>query len=577
MGERAGLVAKAPEVKQSNSNSRVRRTERLQSMDTPVDRIMFLQRTAGNQAVQRLIKSGALQAKLRIGQPGDVYEQEADRVADAVMRMPEPGVQRQVEPEEEEEETLQAKPLTNQITYLVHVQRQEETEEEVQKQPEEEEEESVQAKGSRESSPIMSPAVESGINSIRGGEKPLSESSRAFFEPRFGADFSDVKVHTGANANHLTKSINAKAFTVGRDVVFGSGQYSPESSSGKQLLAHELTHVVQQKSNMLKKNRIQRWKGSGHSAITETVGKKIKFDPVLLSQLRHYCYFMDLRVRRLVRAGLDIFTKKPIFKIKPEGPDHGEGGMYTTTDKGKATRLNVARQKYYLGLAVAAKKKAQKVIKKVLKGSTSIRVFHKMAKLIYKNLGDALHVAQDRGAHGEGVKGFGHSQSKYDCDDPSQNIPGYNEALKNTKDVLTTFNRDIGATRWWQRSFRHLQPLQRHQRGQAMKTVSGRLISGRWIFNLRQVKLASLKKKEIANIAFITKKGNKKIAGYCDIKIKSSFQCNKPKTMIQFGVKLQNIRGYDSRGKKVHFYKIPKKLKLKGKEKFMNIFKELCP
>jgi len=118
MGERAGQIAKTPEIKQSNSNSRVRRTKPLQSMDTPADRIPFLQRTAGNQAVSRLMRSGALQAKLRIGQPGDVYEHEADRVADAVMRMPEPGVQRQVEPEEEEEEMLQAKPLAEEITSI---------------------------------------------------------------------------------------------------------------------------------------------------------------------------------------------------------------------------------------------------------------------------------------------------------------------------------------------------------------------------------------------------------------------------------------------------------------------------
>ena len=84
MGKRVGQIAKVPEVKQSNSNSRVRRTERLQSMDTPADRILFLQRTAGNQAVSRLMKSGALQAKLEIGQPGDRYEQEGDRVADTV-------------------------------------------------------------------------------------------------------------------------------------------------------------------------------------------------------------------------------------------------------------------------------------------------------------------------------------------------------------------------------------------------------------------------------------------------------------------------------------------------------------
>jgi len=129
MGKRVGQIAKAPEVKKSSSNSRVRKTERLQSMDTPVDRILFLQRTAGNQAVSRLMKSGALQAKLRIGQPGDKYEQEADRVADAVMRMPEPGVQRQVELEEEEE-TLQAKPVAEEITPLVQMQVEPEEEEE---------------------------------------------------------------------------------------------------------------------------------------------------------------------------------------------------------------------------------------------------------------------------------------------------------------------------------------------------------------------------------------------------------------------------------------------------------------
>jgi hypothetical protein len=114
MGERIGQIAKVPEVKQSSSNSRVQRSKRLQSMNTPVDRILFLQITAGNQAVSRLMRSGALQAKLRIGQPGDKYEQEADRVADAVMRMPEPGVQRQAE--EKEEETLQSKPLVGDYT-----------------------------------------------------------------------------------------------------------------------------------------------------------------------------------------------------------------------------------------------------------------------------------------------------------------------------------------------------------------------------------------------------------------------------------------------------------------------------
>ncbi len=103
MGGLAIQYAKLPETKRKNSPLRIQRKKSSQPIKTPADRILFFQRTIGNQAVQRLIKSGTLQAKLKIGQPGDKYEQEADRVADAVMQMPEPGVQRQVEPEEEEE------------------------------------------------------------------------------------------------------------------------------------------------------------------------------------------------------------------------------------------------------------------------------------------------------------------------------------------------------------------------------------------------------------------------------------------------------------------------------------------
>ena len=264
MGEKVGQIAKVPEVKQSSSNSRVRRTERLQSMDTPVDRILFLQRTAGNQAVSRLMRSGALRAKLRIGQPGDVYEQEADRVADAVMRMSEPGVQRQVEPEEGEEEMLQAKPLAEEITPLVQVQRQEEPEEEeetlqakplaeeiiplVQRQvePEEEEEEEIRPKSIDGAAPEVTPEIGRDVQSIKGRGQPLSASERAFFEPRYGADFDDVRVHSDARAAHVAQSVNARAFTHGRDVVFGAGQYAPGMSEGRRLLAHELTHVVQQ-------------------------------------------------------------------------------------------------------------------------------------------------------------------------------------------------------------------------------------------------------------------------------------------------------------------------------------------
>ena len=92
MSERVQAAAKKPEAKRENKVSQMQKTDLSQSISSPVEQILFLQRTIGNQAVGRLIKSGALQAKLKIGQPGDIYEQEADRVAEQVMRIAEPQV-----------------------------------------------------------------------------------------------------------------------------------------------------------------------------------------------------------------------------------------------------------------------------------------------------------------------------------------------------------------------------------------------------------------------------------------------------------------------------------------------------
>jgi hypothetical protein len=219
--------------------------------------LLALQQTHGNRYVQRVV--AGIQAKLKVGQPGDVYEQEADRVEDAVMRMPEPEVQRQAE-EEEEEKLIQTKPLAEQITPLIQRQVEEEEEEEliqtkalseqitplVQRQEGEEEEEEIQTKPLPSQTSEVVSDVETRINSIRGGGQPLPGSTRAFFEPRFGRDFSQVRVHTGAQVAESARAVNARAFTTGRDVVFGAGQYAPGTGEGRKLMAHELTHVVQQ-------------------------------------------------------------------------------------------------------------------------------------------------------------------------------------------------------------------------------------------------------------------------------------------------------------------------------------------
>jgi len=84
---------------------------------------------------------------------------------------------------------------------------------------------------------------------LRSPGQPLNPGARAFMEPRFGHDFSHVRVHTDARAAESARTVNALAYTVGRNVVFGAGQYAPGTGNGRRLLAHELTHVVQQSSH----------------------------------------------------------------------------------------------------------------------------------------------------------------------------------------------------------------------------------------------------------------------------------------------------------------------------------------
>jgi Domain of unknown function (DUF4157) len=86
---------------------------------------------------------------------------------------------------------------------------------------------------------------------LRSPGRPLDAASRAFFEPRFGHDFSQVRVHTDAKAAESARAVNALAYTVGRDVVFGHGQFAPHSVAGQRLLAHELAHTVQQRGAIL--------------------------------------------------------------------------------------------------------------------------------------------------------------------------------------------------------------------------------------------------------------------------------------------------------------------------------------
>ena len=241
----------------------IQRTGLFNSMNenARVQSLLGLQQEYGNRFVQRVIGQYRVQAKLRIGQPGDIYEQEADKVADQVMRMPEPGY---------EEKPIQTNPLSDQITRLIQRQYPEEKEEEEEREMEEE---VIMPKQAGERQSKVAPTLETQVNSLKGGGQPLSPSVRNFFEPRFGYDFSQVRIHTDGRAARGARGVNAKAYTSGRDVVFATGQYRPETGEGRQLLAHELTHVVQQNGGN------QRVQAQAHVAsLGDLTARRIEFN-----------------------------------------------------------------------------------------------------------------------------------------------------------------------------------------------------------------------------------------------------------------------------------------------------------
>jgi len=186
--------------------------------------------SGGNSLVSKM-NSTFFQSKLTINQPNDFYEQEADKVADKVMRMPS-GDNLFFPPKSAVSSIIQRK--------CAHG---------------EEEEDTPQMKGEFSSGagkaapPVVSEVISSPGQSLDAGTKQ-------FMESRFGYDFTDVQIHNNSMAHQSSSDIHALAYTHGRHIVFGAGQYRPTTEPGKRLLAHELTHVIQQNGNV--RSAIQR-------------------------------------------------------------------------------------------------------------------------------------------------------------------------------------------------------------------------------------------------------------------------------------------------------------------------------
>jgi len=237
-----------------------------------------------------------IQPKLAVSAPDDPYEREADRVADHVMRMAEPQLQR-------------ACSACSGASI---------------------DEEKIQRRADRGVGPAE---AADGIAARIGTGRPLEPDVRRYFEPRYGVDFSAVRVHADSSADAAARRVNALAFTLGRDLVFRSGQYAPHSGPGRRLLAHELTHVVQQRASGA---RVQRQQPTQTQA-TATVGTTAAFqtfctrpqdepDPILRAAMGLWSrYRPQVRIEQVRFEILTSTTSRLGHSLSIGGLSHWDG------------------------------------------------------------------------------------------------------------------------------------------------------------------------------------------------------------------------------------------------------------
>ena len=230
-----------------------------------------------------------IQKKLKTGAVGDKYEVEADHVADKVVNNNASGggllqskEQVQQKPISETISSVQAKDMKEEESVQKKSDKKEEEkpvqkktdkkeeekpvqakcdacekEDKVQKKDKKEEEKPVQKKEQSSETEIQNNELEGKLDSSKGSGTGLDKKTKGEMESGFGADFSNVKIHTDSNAVHMSQELGAQAFTNGNDVYFNKGKYNPNSKEGKHLLAHELTHTVQQTGMVQKKSTLE--------------------------------------------------------------------------------------------------------------------------------------------------------------------------------------------------------------------------------------------------------------------------------------------------------------------------------
>lgn len=304
---------------------------------------------------------------------------------------------------------------------------------------------------------LVAPGLSSTLAAAREGEAIDGQVAPQAEEP-LGGTLSQVRVHDDAQAHELTAALDTKALASGKDIYFAEGVYRPGSKAGAKVLGHELTHVAEGHTE----GRIAFWGGADHEKLTLSAATQVMpQEGFLINSLTFYSKMMDLRMRRLIGVawpGIKHYGAKAIRwvarlfgaagpkvpQIPPEGPEHGEGGYYKNPDMEAAKAINVREQKKHLDQAVEHKKEYNRVYD--APAATTSAKLSRLASInrqIAQRLGDALHIAQDRGSHWEGTKGMGHNDPRpddeYNCDNPAQNPKGYENAQANSLQVLQDF------------------------------------------------------------------------------------------------------------------------------------------
>ncbi|MCP4130218.1 MAG: DUF4157 domain-containing protein [bacterium] len=268
-----------------------------------------------------------IQPKLMMGGASDSFEREADGIAESVVNMPEGNLQ-------------------NNKAVSVPAP-------------------SVSSVQTADSYTPVSPETESRIYSMKGAGNSLSQPIRDYYEQRFGKDFASVRVHINRRAEELNRSINARAFTVGKNIFFGKDEYNPGSKEGKKLIAHELSHVLQQQRDLRTKMAvIQRRPRRTVISRSDEISQGIR----VLAVKGNYN-----KTKEKVKNTLSGLGYKTNAEIALETLVYKKGGKLKVLEFHDGTTISVS------GAGLKLKCKSEVI---QLKGNTDFKILLKIAKII---------------------------------------------------------------------------------------------------------------------------------------------------------------------------------------------------